>query len=70
MKRFMKRRKKLSRRSLSISINIILVGYMAANRKLAQLVDSTLKKVDEGLEEFDEMWTKVEECTNSNQRVC
>jgi len=43
---------------------------MAANRKLVQLVDSTLKKVDEGLEEFDEMWTKVEECTNPNQRVC
>jgi CCR4-NOT transcription complex subunit 3 len=43
---------------------------MAANRKLAQLVDSTLKKVDEGLDEFDEMWSKVEECTNPNQRVC
>ena len=43
---------------------------MAANRKLQQVVDSTLKKVDEGLAEFDDQWAKVEDCTNPNQRVC
>lgn len=43
---------------------------MAANRKLQQVVDSTLKKVEEGLTEFAEQWAKVEESTNSNQRVC
>ena len=42
---------------------------MAANRKLVQLVDSTLRKVEEGLQEFNDMWLKVEECTNPNQRV-
>jgi CCR4-NOT transcription complex subunit 3 len=42
---------------------------MAANRKLVQLVESTLRKVDEGLFEFNEMWMKVEECSNPNQRV-
>jgi hypothetical protein len=43
---------------------------MAANRKLQQLVDATLKKIEEGLTEFSEQWAKVEESTNPNQRVC
>lgn len=42
---------------------------MAANRKLVQQVDTTLKKVDEGILEFDELWRKAEETSNVNQRV-
>ncbi len=43
---------------------------MAANRKLVQQVDSTLKKIEEGLQEFDDLWKKAEETSNANQRVC
>jgi hypothetical protein len=43
---------------------------MAANRKLQQQVDSTLKKVDEGIEEFNVMFDRVDPNMNPNQRVC
>lgn len=43
---------------------------MAANRKLQQQVDSTLKKIDEGIVEFGEQWGRVEENNNPNLRVC
>ena len=43
---------------------------MAANRKLQQQVDSTLKKVDEGIEEFNVMFDRVDPNMNANQRVC
>lgn len=43
---------------------------MAANRKLQQQVDSTLKKVDEGIEEFNVMFDRVDWNMNPNQRVC
>jgi CCR4-NOT transcription complex subunit 3 len=43
---------------------------MAANRKLQQQVDSTLKKVDEGIEEFNTLFERVDPNMNPNQRVC
>jgi hypothetical protein len=43
---------------------------MAANRKLQQQVDSTLKKVDEGIDEFDVLFSRVDPGMNQNQRVC
>ncbi len=42
---------------------------MAANRKLQQQVESTLKKVDEGIDEFDAMFSRVDPNMNVNQRV-
>ena len=41
---------------------------MAANRKLQQTVEATLRKVDEGLAEFEQYWKKVEEAPNPSQR--
>ena len=32
---------------------------MSANRKLQTEIDRTLKKVEEGVEVFDEVWDKV-----------
>lgn len=32
---------------------------MGANRKLQQEIDRTLKKVQEGIEVFDQIWEKV-----------
>ena len=32
---------------------------MAANRKLQAEIDRTLKKVAEGIEQFDQIWDKV-----------
>ena len=43
---------------------------MAANRKLQQQVDSTLKKVDEGVGEFDALFDRIDPTMNQNQRVC
>lgn len=35
---------------------------MGANRKLQQEIDRTLKKVQEGIEVFDQIWDKVKDC--------
>lgn len=42
---------------------------MSASRKLQATIDVTLKKVDEGIDEFQQVWRKVEESQNQNQRV-
>ena len=41
---------------------------MAANRKLQGEIDRTLKKVQEGVELFDEIWEKVYGAQNQNQK--
>jgi len=41
---------------------------MAANRKLQSEIDRTLKKVQEGVEIFDEIWEKVYGAQNQNQK--
>ncbi|KAF4724179.1 Vacuolar-sorting receptor [Perkinsus olseni] len=41
---------------------------MSASRKLQASIDVTLKKVDEGIDEFQQVWRKVEESQNQNQR--
>lgn len=41
---------------------------MAANRKLQGEIDRTLKKVQEGVEIFDEIWEKVYSAQNQNQK--
>ena len=41
---------------------------MAANRKLQGEIDRTLKKVQEGVELFDEIWEKVYNAQNQNQK--
>lgn len=41
---------------------------MTALKKLQAEIDKTLKKVDEGLEEFQTLWTNVQHATTSNQR--
>lgn len=41
---------------------------MAANRKLQGEIDRTLKKVQEGVEIFDEIWEKVYGAQNQNQK--
>ncbi|EER19919.1 tropomyosin 1, isoforms 33/34, putative [Perkinsus marinus ATCC 50983] len=41
---------------------------MSASRKLQATIDVTLKKVDEGIDEFQQVWRKVEESQNQNQR--
>lgn len=41
---------------------------MAAERKLKNEIDRTLKKVLEGQEVFDDLWKQVHELDNSNQR--
>jgi len=41
---------------------------MAALKKLQAEIDKTLKKVDEGLEEFQSLWENVQHATTSNQR--
>ena len=41
---------------------------MAANRKLQGEIDRTLKKVQEGVELFDEIWEKVYSAQNQNQK--
>ncbi|KAF4750288.1 CCR4-NOT transcription complex, subunit 3, partial [Perkinsus olseni] len=44
------------------------VSTMSASRKLQATIDVTLKKVDEGIDEFQQVWRKVEESQNQNQR--
>ena len=41
---------------------------MAANRKLQQMVEATLRKVDEGIADFGAVWRKCEDAQNQNQR--
>ncbi|XP_043207314.1 CCR4-NOT transcription complex subunit 3-like isoform X1 [Amphibalanus amphitrite] len=41
---------------------------MAASRKLQGEIDRCLKKVTEGVETFEDIWTKVTHATNSNQK--
>ncbi|GMH45370.1 hypothetical protein BSKO_13327 [Bryopsis sp. KO-2023] len=41
---------------------------MGAARKLQAEIDRTLKKVQEGINEFDEIWNKVYDTDNQNQR--
>ena len=41
---------------------------MAATRKLQAEIDRTLKKVQEGVELFDEIWEKVYNAQNANQK--
>eukprot|EP01084_Bolivina_argentea_P095476 171645_1 len=41
---------------------------MASNRKLQMEIDRTLKKVDEGVEEFDAIWEKVYSAQHQNQK--
>mmetsp|Transcript_27005 Transcript_27005/g.80973 ORF Transcript_27005/g.80973 Transcript_27005/m.80973 type:complete len:706 (-) Transcript_27005:95-2212(-) len=41
---------------------------MSANRKLQTEIDRTLKKVEEGVEVFDEIWDKVYSATQQNQK--
>lgn len=41
---------------------------MAANRKLQAEIDRTLKKVQEGVDYFDEIWEKVYNAQNANQK--
>mmetsp|Transcript_5279 Transcript_5279/g.7379 ORF Transcript_5279/g.7379 Transcript_5279/m.7379 type:complete len:86 (+) Transcript_5279:58-315(+) len=42
---------------------------MAANRKLQAEIDKVLKKVDEGVEEFNLLWDRVHNAsTHENQR--
>lgn len=41
---------------------------MAANRKLQAEIDRTLKKVQEGVDYFDEIWEKVYGAQNANQK--
>lgn len=41
---------------------------MAAERKLKNEIDRTLKKVLEGQEVFDDLWKQVHELDNNNQR--
>ncbi|XP_023296540.2 CCR4-NOT transcription complex subunit 3 isoform X1 [Lucilia cuprina] len=42
---------------------------MAATRKLQGEIDRCLKKVAEGVETFEDIWKKVHNATNSNQKV-
>lgn len=41
---------------------------MAASRKLQGEIDRCLKKVAEGVEQFEDIWQKVHNATNSNQK--
>ncbi|CAG5127807.1 unnamed protein product [Candidula unifasciata] len=41
---------------------------MADRRKLQGEIDRCLKKVDEGVETFEDIWKKVQSATNSNQK--
>ena len=41
---------------------------MSANRKLQTEIDRTLKKVEEGVEIFDDIWDKVYSATQQNQK--
>eukprot|EP00216_Chloropicon_sp_CCMP2111_P000331 CAMPEP_0198242920 /NCGR_PEP_ID=MMETSP1446-20131203/22642_1 /TAXON_ID=1461542 ORGANISM="Unidentified sp, Strain CCMP2111" /NCGR_SAMPLE_ID=MMETSP1446 /ASSEMBLY_ACC=CAM_ASM_001112 /LENGTH=652 /DNA_ID=CAMNT_0043926593 /DNA_START=91 /DNA_END=2049 /DNA_ORIENTATION=- len=41
---------------------------MAAARKLQSEIEKTLKKVQEGVEIFDELWEKLHECEYQNQK--
>lgn len=42
---------------------------MADKRKLQTEIDRTLKKVDEGVELFDEIWEKVYSARDPNHKV-
>ncbi len=42
---------------------------MADKRKLQTEIDRTLKKVDEGVELFDEIWDKVYSARDPNHKV-
>lgn len=41
---------------------------MAAQRKLQTEINQTLKKVDEGLKDFENQWSKMQSSTDPNQR--
>jgi len=41
---------------------------MAEKRKLQAEIDKTLKRVDEGIAEFGEIWDKVHHAANQNQK--
>jgi len=41
---------------------------MGAARKLQGEIDRTLKKVQEGIDEFDQIWQKVHDTENANQK--
>ena len=41
---------------------------MSGARKLQTEIDRTLKKVEEGVEVFDEIWDKVYAATQQNQK--
>ena len=43
----------------SSSCSLVCKCTMGANRKLQQEIDRTLKKVQEGIEVFDQIWDKV-----------
>ncbi len=43
---------------------------MGANRKLQQEIDRTLKKVQEGIEVFDQIWDKVSHFSTGPKTVC
>ncbi len=42
---------------------------MGANRKLQQEIDRTLKKVQEGIEIFDQIWDKVKYCLRASRNL-
>ncbi|CAM9598678.1 unnamed protein product [Chrysoparadoxa australica] len=44
------------------------MAKMGVNRKLQTEIDRTLKKVDEGVAEFDSIWDKVYSATQQNQK--
>ena len=38
------------------------------SRKLTSEIEKTLKKVEQGLQDFDEIWDRVHDAKNSNQK--
>ncbi|ODM97272.1 CCR4-NOT transcription complex subunit 3, partial [Orchesella cincta] len=50
------------------SITLPMVIAMAATRKLQGEIDRCLKKVSEGVETFEDIWQKVHNATNTNQK--
>jgi CCR4-NOT transcription complex subunit 3 len=54
--------------SVPITVAQAVAGVMATNRKLQAEIDRTLKKVEEGLDLFNEIWDKVYAAQNMAQR--
>nr|XP_018907515.1 PREDICTED: CCR4-NOT transcription complex subunit 3 [Bemisia tabaci] len=50
------------------AISLLIYLAMAATRKLQGEIDRCLKKVTEGVETFEDIWQKVHNATNSNQK--